>query len=81
MLSNGEIKPYDIGNNCFSFSACRKISVRTCLRFDLLFATGEGPFFPSLMDQSALSRSDIADEKPAMDTPNKYACGRCGRYL
>jgi len=43
---------------------------------------GEGPFFPSLMDQSALSRSDITDEKPAMDTPNKYACGRCGRsYL
>merc|ERR1711971_1361808 len=43
---------------------------------------GEGPFFPSLMDQSALSRSDITDEKPAMDAPNKYACGRCGRsYL
>jgi len=43
---------------------------------------GEGPFFPSLMDQTAISRSDITDEKPAMDTPNKYACGRCGRsYL
>jgi len=34
------------------------------------------------MDQSALSRSDITDEKPAMDAPNKYACQRCGRsYL
>merc|ERR1719373_1174360 len=43
---------------------------------------GEGPFFPSLMDQTAISRSDITDEKPAMDAPNKYACGRCGRsYL
>merc|ERR1719410_2709296 len=34
------------------------------------------------MDQTAISRSDITDEKPAMDTPNKYSCGRCGRsYL
>merc|ERR1711988_2050220 len=40
------------------------------------------------MDQSNLNRSEIAEEKPvmsespAMDTPNKYACNRCGRsYL
>merc|ERR1712165_222937 len=43
---------------------------------------GEGPFFPSLMDQTAISRSDITDEKPAMDPGAKYACTRCGRsYL
>ena len=51
--------------------------------------TGEpGPIFPSLMDQSSLSRSDIVDEKPQIpESPrdpatNKYSCSRCGRsYL
>ena len=55
--------------------------------------SGEGPFFPSLMDQSGLARSDLVEEKPvvssgaASDSPrdpatNKYSCGRCGRsYL
>jgi len=54
---------------------------------------GEGPFFPSLMDQSGLARPDLVEEKPAVtsgaasDSPrdpatNKYSCGRCGRsYL
>ena len=48
---------------------------------------GEPPIFPSLMDQSNLSRSDI-EEKPAIsESPrdpatNKYSCNRCGRsYL
>jgi len=48
---------------------------------------GEAPIFPSLMDQSNLSRSDI-EEKPAISesprdpTTNKYSCNRCGRsYL
>jgi len=48
---------------------------------------GEAPIFPSLMDQSNLSRSDI-EEKPAIsESPrdpatNKYSCNRCGRsYL
>ena len=79
MLWNGEIKPYHIGNHCFSFQSVGKVQY-TCLWIKLFFP-GEGPFFPSLMDQSALSRSDITDEKPAMDAPNKYACGRCGRYV
>ena len=56
--------------------------------------SGEGPFFPSLMDQTGLARPDIVEEKPpvaagggAADSPrdpatNKYSCGRCGRsYL
>ena len=55
--------------------------------------SGEGPFFPSLMDQSGLARPDLVEEKPAVtsgaasDSPrdpatNKYSCGRCGRsYL
>ena len=55
--------------------------------------SGEGPFFPSLMDQTGLARPDLAEEKPAVasgaasDSPrdpatNKYSCGRCGRsYL
>ena len=52
---------------------------------------GEGPIFPSLMDQSSLSRSDLVDEKPGGEAghgsprdpaTNKYSCGRCGRsYL
>merc|ERR1719410_772530 len=52
---------------------------------------GEGPIFPSLMDQSSLSRSDLVDEKPGGEAghgsprdpaTNKYPCGRCGRsYL
>jgi len=49
---------------------------------------GEGPIFPSLMDQSNLNRSEIAEEKPVMsESPrdpatNKYSCNRCGRsYL
>merc|ERR1712227_650732 len=49
---------------------------------------GEGPIFPSLMDQSGLSRSDLVEEKPSIsESPrdpatNKYACNRCGRsYL
>ena len=53
-----------------------------------VYLTGEGPIFPSLMDQSGLSRSDLVDEKPNVsDSPrdpatNKYACNRCGRsYL
>ena len=52
-----------------------------------LFLPGEPPIFPSLMDQSNLSRSDI-EEKPAIsESPrdpatNKYSCNRCGRsYL
>ena len=55
--------------------------------------SGEGPFFPSLMDQTSLARPDLVEEKPvvasgaASDSPrdpatNKYSCGRCGRsYL
>merc|ERR1712179_265849 len=48
---------------------------------------GEGPFFPSLMDQSQMSRADLTDEKPGLNDPrdpmtNKYSCARCGRsYL
>merc|ERR1712106_1264554 len=48
---------------------------------------GDGPIFPSLMDQSGLSRSDLVDEKPNMNDSrdpmtNKYSCQRCGRsYL
>jgi len=54
---------------------------------------GEGPFFPSLMDQSGLARSDLVEEKPPASgaggdsgprdpATNKYSCGRCGRsYL
>ena len=47
---------------------------------------GEGPFFPQLMDQSAMSRADMTDEKPSLDprdpATNKYSCARCGRsYL
>jgi len=48
---------------------------------------GDGPIFPSLMDQSGLSRSDLVDEKPNMNDSrdpmtNKYSCTRCGRsYL
>merc|ERR1719361_501527 len=55
--------------------------------------SGEGPFFPSLMDQSGLARSDPVEEKPPASgaggdsgprdpATNKYSCGRCGRsYL
>ena len=55
--------------------------------------SGEGPFFPSLMDQSGLARSDLVEEKPPASgaggdsgprdpATNKYSCGRCGRsYL
>merc|ERR1719410_2540059 len=49
---------------------------------------GENPLFPTLMNQSDLSRSDLVDEKPNLpESPrdpatNKYACTRCGRsYL
>jgi len=48
---------------------------------------GDGPIFPSLMDQSGLSRADLVDEKPNMHDSrdpmtNKYSCTRCGRsYL
>lgn len=47
---------------------------------------GEGPIFPSMMDQSSLSRSDLVEEKPMMNDKNmltnKYSCQRCGRsYL
>lgn len=48
---------------------------------------GDGPIFPSLMDQSGLSRADLVDEKPNMNDSrdpmtNKYSCTRCGRsYL
>jgi len=49
---------------------------------------GENPLFPTLMNQSDLSRSELVDEKPNMaESPrdpatNKYACTRCGRsYL
>jgi len=44
---------------------------------------GEGPIFPSIMDHSSFSRSDL-EEKPMMNDPmpNKYSCARCGRsYL
>ena len=52
-----------------------------------VFVVGDGPIFPSLMDQSGLSRSDLVDEKPNMNDSrdpmtNKYSCTRCGRsYL
>jgi len=51
------------------------------------FFLGDGPIFPSLMDQSGLSRADLVDEKPNMNdsrdpNTNKYSCTRCGRsYL
>jgi len=48
---------------------------------------GDGPIFPSLMDQSGLTRADLVDEKPNLNDSrdpmtNKYSCTRCGRsYL
>jgi len=80
MYWNGAIKPYYI-EKLFLFSLS-PFWISRKFHTGWPFSSGEGPFFPSLMDQTAISRSDITDEKPAMDTPNKYACGRCGRsYL
>ena len=52
-----------------------------------MFLPGEAPIFPSLMDQSNLSRSDIEEKPTISESPrdpatNKYSCNRCGRsYL
>merc|ERR1711915_671880 len=56
-------------------------------KFISFLLIGDGPIFPSLMDQSGLTRADLVDEKPNLNDSrdpmtNKYSCTRCGRsYL